>query len=64
MKDAEKKITLGQRLWGHFILTRPQQLVWLDMFASMGFYVPRWFFVAKPKHKLVLTSLKILPYII
>ncbi|UCE37989.1 MAG: UbiA prenyltransferase family protein [Thermoplasmata archaeon] len=39
MKKLEKKkFTLGQKLKGHFILTRPQQLVWLDVFASMGFY--------------------------
>lgn len=33
-----KRFTLGQKLKGHFMLTRPQQLVWLDVFASMGFY--------------------------
>jgi 4-hydroxybenzoate polyprenyltransferase len=37
-KLANKKFTLGQKLKGHFILTRPQQLVWLDVFATMGFY--------------------------
>ncbi len=35
---TNKKFTLGQKLKGHFILTRPQQLVWLDVFATMGFY--------------------------
>ncbi len=37
-EDAEK-IKFGQKLKGHFILTRPQQLIWLDVFASLGFYV-------------------------
>jgi 4-hydroxybenzoate polyprenyltransferase len=34
----KKKFTFGQKLKGHFILIRPQQLVWFDVFASMGFY--------------------------
>jgi 4-hydroxybenzoate polyprenyltransferase len=36
--NEEKEFTLGQRLWGHFILTRPQQLIWLDVFASLAFF--------------------------
>lgn len=38
MKKAKKKFTMGQKLKGHFLLTRPIQLVWLDIFASLAFY--------------------------
>ncbi|UCE73821.1 MAG: UbiA prenyltransferase family protein [Methanomassiliicoccales archaeon] len=37
-KEQKNKFTLGQKLKGHFILTRPQQLLWLDIFGAMGFY--------------------------
>jgi len=36
--DTGEKISIGRKLKGHFILTRPQQLIWLDVFASMGFF--------------------------
>ena len=42
MKDLtqdKKEYSLAQRLWGHFILTRPQQLIWLDVFGAFSFYV-------------------------
>lgn len=32
------EVTLGQKLRGHFILTRPQQLIWLDVFGALAFY--------------------------
>ncbi|UCH89878.1 MAG: UbiA family prenyltransferase [Thermoplasmata archaeon] len=38
MAENVKQFTFGQKLWGHFILTRPQQLIWLDVFASIGFF--------------------------
>lgn len=37
-EKRQKEFTFGQRLKGHLILTRPQQLLWLDVFASLGFY--------------------------
>jgi 4-hydroxybenzoate polyprenyltransferase len=39
LNKEEKKFSLAQKLWGHFILTRPQQLIWLDVFGAMSFYV-------------------------
>jgi 4-hydroxybenzoate polyprenyltransferase len=38
LSDENKNITLGQILWGRFILTRPQQLIWLDVFGTMAFF--------------------------
>lgn len=38
LTEDNKKITFGQKLKGHFILTRPQQLIWLDVFGLMAFY--------------------------
>jgi geranylgeranylglycerol-phosphate geranylgeranyltransferase len=38
MTGSDKKITFAQKLKGHFILARPQQLLWLDIFASLGFF--------------------------
>ena len=29
---------MGQKLKGHFILTRPQQLIWLDVFGAVAFF--------------------------
>jgi 4-hydroxybenzoate polyprenyltransferase len=36
--DKNRNITMGQRLKGHFILTRPQQLIWLDVFGAVAFF--------------------------
>lgn len=35
---AKKNITLGQKIKGHFLLTRPIQLIWFDVFASLAMY--------------------------
>ena len=38
LNDMKKEFTLGQTLKGHLMLTRPQQLIWLDVFASLAFF--------------------------
>lgn len=48
MKLEGKEISLKQKLKGHFLLTRPIQLIWLDVFASVGFYVILARFAPKP----------------
>jgi 4-hydroxybenzoate polyprenyltransferase len=38
LDNDSRKNSLGKRLVGHFILTRPQQLIWLDVFGVIAFY--------------------------
>jgi len=37
-KNNKKEITIGQKIKGHFILTRPLQLIWFDIFASLAVF--------------------------
>lgn len=51
IKKLENNITFGQKLKGHFLLTRPAQLIWLDIFVSLAIYaviaqhVPTWHYL-------------------
>ncbi|WP_455391995.1 UbiA prenyltransferase family protein [[Eubacterium] cellulosolvens] len=38
MGRNKKKISIYQKLKGHFLLTRPVQLIWLDIFISLAIY--------------------------
>lgn len=37
-REKDQEITLGQKLKGHFIIARPLQLVWLDIFGALAIY--------------------------
>jgi 4-hydroxybenzoate polyprenyltransferase len=38
LENDNKNITLSQKIKGHFLLTRPVQLIWLDIFVSLAIF--------------------------
>ena len=38
VENAEDSITFSEKLKGYFILTRPAQLIWLDIFVALSIY--------------------------
>ena len=38
LEKEKQEITLAQKIKGHFLLTRPVQLIWLDIFVSLAIF--------------------------